>query len=56
MLICIVGAVYRPSEMVVMMPVPSYRCNQVGIHPGESAAPSVGSEQHSDPTSSTKTC
>ena len=48
--------VYRPSEMVVMVHVPSYRCNEVDIRPGEWVEPSVGSEQHSNPISSTKTC
>ena len=37
-------AVYRPPEMVVLLPVDSYRCGQVDVCPGEWAAPSVASE------------
>ena len=40
--------------MAVVMSVPSYRCEQVGIRPSERAAPSVGSEHHSGPQAGTE--
>ena len=31
----VAGAVYSASEYALVVPVPSYRCSQVGIRPGE---------------------